>query len=310
MTHAPAAPSPQFQVLIHEAWMPAIKRISLEQIDLAIWHLAADNDIGTGIHEARKALKRTRAMLRLLRHAVGRPAYATANILFRDAGRGLSALRVSAVLGQTVGTVVAAASPDIPDAAVQPLLQHLQGRHQHMRRQAIEQVHVLEQVAASLVRGRRLVEDLHSPSHDFNALAPGLRRTYRRGRHEYLATLATPAPYHFHLWRKRVKYLRYQMQVLVCLWPPQMQVTTDQLVELSRLLGLQHDLVDLENYLATLSDDKLKATAALLQEPARAYRSRLEEEALHLGRYLYAERPHAFGRRLQQYWLAGLHPAA
>src|SRR5688500_12390699 len=50
------------------------------------------------VHKARKALKRARAMLRLMHGEIGDPAYRRSNLRLRDAARPLSRLRDAVVL--------------------------------------------------------------------------------------------------------------------------------------------------------------------------------------------------------------------
>ncbi len=296
-SHAP--PAATFALSPDEAMMFGLRRVANEQINLAVWHLNAQTDVDLNIHEARKALKRTRAVLRLLRDSIGDKTYSTANILCRDAGRYLSPLRISAVLDETVITLVDQ-SPALKDAA-QPLLQALQRSHRARMQQISEHHDTLAEISERLQQ----VQELMSALPEFSDTMPvfrGLRRTYRRGYHELQMTLADPAAHHFHLWRKRVKYLRYQMQLLTFLWPPQMQLSHEQLVILSQKLGYQHDLVDLEVYLQQLSEPALQIAAARLQAPLLRQRRQLEQQALHLGRYVYAERPNAFRNRIRTYY--------
>jgi len=279
--------------------MAGLRRVACEQVNLAIWHLNAQTDIDLNIHEARKALKRTRAVLRLLRDGIGDGTYATANILCRDAGRDLSPLRISAVLDETVITLVKQ-TPD-QEKTMQPLLRMLRRSHQARLQQATGRHNTLAEISERLQQVQELMTNLPD-SDDTTPLFRGLRRTYRRGHRELQMTLADPTAHHFHLWRKRVKYLRYQMQLLIFLWPPQMKLSQEQLVILSQGLGHQHDLVDLEVHLHQLTAPALKAAVSRLQPTLQRRRRRFEQQALRLGRYVYAERPNAFRNRIRAYY--------
>jgi CHAD domain-containing protein len=65
------------------------------------------------VHEARKALKRLRALVRLLRPGIGRKVYRRHNELWRDAARRLSGGRDAHVLLE----LFAALAKDLPSAA-------------------------------------------------------------------------------------------------------------------------------------------------------------------------------------------------
>jgi hypothetical protein len=74
-------------------------------------------DIGKAVHEARKAFKRLRALLRLARDELGDEVYQRENTVFRDAGRELSGVRDAAVLVETFDDVVARYGDGLPDDA-------------------------------------------------------------------------------------------------------------------------------------------------------------------------------------------------
>ena len=109
----------------------------------------------------------------------------------------------------------------------------------------------------------------------------------------------------FHLWRKRVRYLRFQMTLLEPMWPEyQLRIVTD-LSHLAEALGAEHDLAELYQLLddepELLPDDNARH---VLQGLLVRNRSRLQEAARPVGARLYAERPDDFVRRLGVYWEA------
>src|SRR5262245_43326502 len=75
----------------------ALRRMFIGCVQTALDHLE-DGKAGVDIHGARKELKRARALLRLLRNAVGDAAYRRANRTLRDVARSLSQARDAAVL--------------------------------------------------------------------------------------------------------------------------------------------------------------------------------------------------------------------
>src|SRR6185312_6387320 len=81
-----------------------LQRIALVQLDIALDALsvAACGSPEERVHEARKALKRVRALLRLLEDELGERAYERDRALVRDAGRSLARARDAAVLLSTL----------------------------------------------------------------------------------------------------------------------------------------------------------------------------------------------------------------
>lgn len=157
------------------------------------------------VHDARKALKRLRATVRLSRDAVGEEIYERENVAYREAGRRLSASRDADVLLQTLDGVCERFADELPGRVADRLRAELQIRRQRaiagLRDDDRAVAAVLSDVEDALVRtpAWTFQED------DFDALSPGLRRIYRRGRKRIRAARKDPNPENLHAWRKRVK---------------------------------------------------------------------------------------------------------
>jgi CHAD domain-containing protein len=76
-----------------------LRGIVEQQLACALEELRRAN--GANVHGARKQLKKARAMLRLLRSALGEEIYEKENAALRDAARPISGLRDSEVLPTT-----------------------------------------------------------------------------------------------------------------------------------------------------------------------------------------------------------------
>ena len=82
-----------------ESVAEGVRRVAREQIESATECLQDNTGAADGekVHEARKAIKKVRALLRLVRPSLGR-TYSAENRRLRDAGRKLSKLRDAAAL--------------------------------------------------------------------------------------------------------------------------------------------------------------------------------------------------------------------
>ncbi len=161
----------------------SVREVLLEQLDDAIGRLrehAADEPVET-IHEARKDLKKARAVLRLVRTALPSAERRADLDALRDAGRRLAPFRDHDVAGETVDELFRR-EPDVVDEATWALVrQALQEAAERAVTAPREQEAVA--VAGELARVRdeladRLGDDTVRRKH----LRAGLRRTYRRGR--------------------------------------------------------------------------------------------------------------------------------
>ena len=139
---------------------------------------------------------------------------------------------------------------------------------------------------------------------DIAALAPGLRRTYGRGRKAMRAAYDAPGSARFHDWRKRVKYHRYHLDLLHELWPRQLKWRRKEVKVLGTMLGEEHDLAVLRATLEAETSSSSTAGAGALLKQARERRAELRAAMRPLGARIFAERPKALPRRYGGYWRA------
>ncbi len=88
------------------------RRIMLEQVERAERHLAAgieggEPDVRVAVHETRKAMKRIRALLKLIRPGLTAEQYNAENERFRSIGALLAGSRDRAVMLETLSTLAA-----------------------------------------------------------------------------------------------------------------------------------------------------------------------------------------------------------
>src|SRR3954470_9303141 len=108
----------RYRLRAQEDAADGVRRIARGQTDLAIEHLdESSGDGAEAIHEARKAFKRLRALVRLSRDALGDEVYRRENAAFRAAGRRLSGVRDAAVMVETLDDVRRRFHDELPDGA-------------------------------------------------------------------------------------------------------------------------------------------------------------------------------------------------
>ena len=90
-----------YRLKLNEPMGRGFQRIAIAQIDRAIVQIDAATET-VSVHEARKCLKRTRALLRFFRPRLGDDTFKNLNSALRDIGQSLSGPRDIDVLGQTV----------------------------------------------------------------------------------------------------------------------------------------------------------------------------------------------------------------
>jgi CHAD domain-containing protein len=181
-----------------ESLAAAFGRIAGEEIDLAAGELRRPNR-GESVHNARKALKRLRALLRSLRVAFPKQVFRAENRRIAAAGRKISPLRDIHVQLRALGQFKAAASP--AGARVRRQLLREQSsfirRIPALRKTVRAMLAVSRQSLAGRPLGKATAEDL----------AAGLKRIYKQGRAAFKTARRRPAPDHLHEWRKKAKSL-------------------------------------------------------------------------------------------------------
>jgi CHAD domain-containing protein len=251
------------------------------------------------VHEVRKALKRWRALMRLIARPLGEAAEqmrSEARELMRaltgarDAQSALDALadlqKADLPFSKTSTETIRKRMTDIRDAAEQTSFS------KDMRGKLARYLDY-----ATLSLDRWPMKDIK-----FDTVADAVTRTYRRGRQLVPEDWRDPDPEHLHDLRRRVVEHRHQMDLMEHLWPRLGQVWAEEAQRLRNRLGSCQDLAVL-------------ASLSALHQPLAPWRSRLTpliaarrathlKNASRLAGRIYAEKPKAFRKRIAALWTA------
>ena len=306
---------PTFRLHAGESLGPGLKRLGVGAIDDAI-SVFYDGDVqfGEAVHTARKSTKKVRSLLRLVRFEVGERVFHFENEWLRDTSRLLSAVRTSAVLVSGAQDIRDMYGPLLADGTFDEVLERLAANRDRIEERAMEDPEIVPRVVSNLERARGRYESWPADPdarsvygigvrNQYRAVGPGLKAIHARGRREMVAAYNAPSLESFHRWRKRVRYLERQLEILTPLWPEVMIGMAITLDRISELLGQDHDLAELLQALADRPDlcpNPLER--ALMTALAEQRRSDLQTAARILGRRMYAESPSAFAERLGAYW--------
>jgi len=281
-----------------------IRRVARELVDEALDLSEKKTEDAKTPHELRKAFKKIRSVLRLVRDEIGQEVYRRDNVLVRDLGRRLSAVRDAAVREGALEKLQEESRKDVPAADLSAIRSRLQSRRRAERRR-LRAEKVLPAVAAGLHELRRSIRTWPLDQSGFPCVEKGLRRAYRRGKKGSAEAYQSKTDEAFHEWRKRAKDLRYHVELLEPAWKDTMSDLEKSLHDLTDLLGDDHDLGDLHRVLT--SSPRLtrgaKGISGVLDFILRR-RSELQAKARPLARRLYAEKPAAFVKRIEGYWNA------
>ena len=287
-----------FRLEAGETLAVGLGRATAEELRRAHGALVAEADPEAGVHEARKSLKKVRAILQLSRAPLGKRHFRAEDRRLRDMSRQLAQQRDASVRVETLDALIARL-----DGGGPARLRRASRRRLVPQRRRPDDARVRAEIAEALEEVRPGIEGALSLA-GFEAVRPGLARTYRKGRKRMRKALEIPSAAAFHEWRKQVKYLWYHVRLFGRSWPETLGSLADELHLLSDFLGDSHDFDLLESGLRDEgSKDPLFDPAPLLNALDEARTAR-RAAAIDLGRRLYAEDPEGFTARVETYWRA------
>jgi CHAD domain-containing protein len=279
-----------------------LRRIAAKQLALAVAELRA---VGTprsddAVHEARRHVKKTRALTRLVQPALG-SAYYAPNRRLRLASHMLAPIADGEAVVDTIARLDTRYGR-LPRRTASRLRAALLDRQARVDRKAALD-RVLQKTAAILrVEQRRLATSTLNAT-GFHAVAAGLEQSARRLRKAAARAAAEPTAHRYHAWRRRVKDLWLQLRLLEGCCGSALANDVRRLEALDDCLGEHHNVVLLEQVLMTEPVVSRHETALCLHV-LRRYQSALRRRAAALAGTLAAEKPKRFVRRIKRLWHA------
>ena len=275
-----------------ESLAGAFGRIASEEISIALAELRRRSH-GEAVHNARKALKRLRGLLRSLRIALPKELYERENRRFAAAGRRIAPWRDIHVQLRTLVKLGAHTHPAGKKIRADLLRQRktISRQSPGLRKIVREMLHASEQAIADWPLQKA------TPAR----LAAGLKKVFKQGRAAHRAALHRPSPVNLHEWRKKVKSLGFGFELIQGLGSKKFAKTIERCEDLGDCLGDDHDLfmalAALRREHATQPSDDF----GNLAHRVAARRTKLQRRAFRLGRRLYAEKPSVFEKRLDKF---------
>jgi CHAD domain-containing protein len=251
------------------------------------------------IHEVRKAIKRWRALIRML------PLGEQSEQLHTEArglARSLSGSRDSQSALDALNDLLEGSSKDgLSARSIETITSRLEDIRKSKERAQLNAKERARQVAW-LASAEEAARQWRLDAMTFTDVAEALTRTYRRGRRLIPDDWALATPEQIHELRQRVTEHRYQIELVEPLWPRMGQTWTEEAQRLRTRLGQYQDLTLLTHLIGP-------------HQPIAAWRSRLspliaQRQSQHvtagarMAARVFAESPKAFRRRLQALWRA------
>lgn len=237
------------------------------------------SDVDTEVHSTRKGIKRLRAFLRLARLSIGRNTYRSENVALREAARLIAPARDALVLIESATAVGA------PSAVIEILAAGHRGAIAELESGA--RIDAADRLRSAANRWRYVTWAGPGAA----SVRVGLAETYGRGLADLASVQSDPSDTAFHGWRRRVKYIRYQLETIGA--PPGF---TKPFTILGDDLGLEHDNTVL---ISVCRERPTDAAFLAVNEAAAERRAALRASALVMGDHLFAPDPAAYLETLE-----------
>ncbi len=243
------------------------------------------------VHQARRALKRLRSLIRLVRPAIGKAEAKDAGRAIKLAADGLAGARRQEALSLAVSRLTL---PGDLRAGLEAVIgRRLGPGHAPDQLQAGVQ-QALEGIAAF----RRATKRWPLPKSDRRFCVDGLERTYAKARKALKRATGSGRADDLHEARKHVIHNLHHLDMLRALWPEILGPWVAELTVLREALGDFNDLDELRSLTDELAEDERAPVRAVIDAAAAG----LVKSAAGKARLLYAEKPAAFSARMEAMW--------
>jgi CHAD domain-containing protein len=251
------------------------------------------------VHDFRRAMKRWRALLRLLAPFVG-PQGRALRLEARDLARVLSGARDAQAARDALADL-AKQDWQISARSLATLRARLEVIREHAEARILTEA-MRQDLLAALDEATAAVERWGLDDLAFEAVAERLARSFRSARRALPDDWEQATPEELHTLRKRVVTHRYQMDLVAPLWPRFGRMWTGEAQRLRERLGKHQDLLVLARFTAPhqpLAHWRSRLLPAV-EDRRRAHVTAARRLAI---RFL-AEKPGSLRRRLEAMWAA------
>lgn len=314
--HVPATRPIGFVKGDDESVAVSLHRISSEQFARAIDALCdTDRPLHEAVPTAVDAIGRVRSILRLVRNQLGDESYNTENEALRDTQAELATFVAGRDPVVALDGIAARYAAQLQADALADLRVRLVQRAQIQRLTAHAEAGDGSEIVQRIRRAKARFEswpldtdDISMPGRDpvadeFDAIAPGLEDTYRRGRRRLKRCTEQPKATHFASWGRETRVLGHQMEVLTSIWPEVLSGMARSLGQITEILveeqQLAHLLVAIHGPTHLCPDDAVRSLVSAIGQHERR---ELHDIARALGQRVYVEKSSRFLSRLRGYW--------
>ncbi|MCW9705943.1 CHAD domain-containing protein [Fodinibius salsisoli] len=294
------------QLRYKEDFSEGLKRLMVEECETALKYLRksdTEEEQHKAVHESRKAFKKIRACLRLVRDHID--FYDRENKWFRDLGRKVSDVRDLTAHLETLEVLETQYESQLYKKSFQDLEKGIHASRDQLAEKVFGEDNRLEEIQQKVEAKIDEIPDWSIDVQQFKDIRPSLKRTYKRGYKGLKNVAKTGEVEDFHDWRKRVKYLRYHIDILNRLWPQVMDVLEEELHDITDYTGTLHDLHNLKILAQELEKPFSDTEERMLFEAMlEKHQDFMRKHTLLKAQKFYYDSPSDFCDRIKLWWKA------
>ena len=292
------------QLNYNEDFSEGLKRLMIDECRTAINYLSKASSVEEkheAVHEARKAFKKIRASLRLVRDHID--YYQEENTWFRDRGREVSEVRDATAHFELLEVLKEQYGSELYENTFNDLHKELQQHREKLAEITFHEKDRLPELQQAVEEKVKKIPGWPIEIQNFDEIRPSIKRVYKRGYKALQKSLESGEVKDFHEWRKRAKYLRYQIDILNRLWPQVFTVYEDELHDITDFTGTVNDIQNLQITVQNLDEPFSSRDEKMLFDAiTRKHEKSMKKHALLKGRKFYVDSPSDFCDRMEVYW--------
>lgn len=290
-----------FRLQLTEAVADGLRRLARAELGSISTRLdGAAPPHGDTIHEIRKSVKKTRAILQVVGADSGSGLAKSAKRLHVLHAR-LSALRDADVMLETLH-VLRNRNPGILNRRCFARAHRRLSSHKRSLMKAARRKATWQRISKSVCKIRREAKHWDPKHRQFRSLAAGIRLAHQRGRKAMARARKSQRTADFHEWRKQIKTLWYELRLLES---SGLRIRRDvKALHLAEVwLGNEHDVVMLSDELSKDgSQGDIPVDLDRIRLVGDSYRRELRTKALASTRAIYARTSRDYVESVRREW--------
>ncbi len=283
------------------------RRVVGEQIDKAVIALADPMPPPTAILEARKSIKKLRALLMLCEPRLGRKPWRQLDRQLRDIGRSLAGRRDNDVIAERLAEIAAADTSGTAGTGKRQQNPYCRRLQRVLKSTAQRANADTTNVATDPATARQSLTELIATLPDDHQLAPTridllatILKTRRRARAAMHLAAGADDSELLHDWRKLALRHARHLQLLSSDRGDALAARAGEIRDMARLIGMEHDFHLLAAWLATQAPERTQlAHQRELLRRIEHRRLAARKAALIAGAAIFAERRREFLARIE-----------